>query len=169
MLKIVLEGVSHTCFKIVKICLLRIYKIGVDIVIFRAHVAAHYSRSIRHPHLLSFDNVLFINLFMYYGCKAVGIYLVIDLSKYYLCTFLGKDKGRSHYDTRKPKSITYFSILVMIFIQIGLYIFSLRYRAGDVELNPGPTGYISDLSDCSTDQGDPSISRRYKEMVSFSC
>ena len=77
---------------------------------------------------------------------------MIDLSKYYLCTFLGKDKGRSHYDTRKPKSITYFSILVMICIQIGLYIFSLRYRAGDVELNPGSTSYTSDLSDCSTDQ-----------------
>jgi hypothetical protein len=89
---------------------------------------------------------------MYYGCKAVAIFLMIDLSKYYLCTFLGKDKGRSHYDTRKPKSITYFSILVMICIQIGLYIFSLRYRADDVELNPGPTSYTSDLSDCSTDQ-----------------
>jgi hypothetical protein len=94
---------------------------------------------------------------------------MIDLSKYDLCTFLGKNKGRSHYDTRKPKSIEYFSILVKIFIQIGLYIFSLIYRAGDVDLNLGPTSYISDLSDYSTDQGDPSISRRYKDMVSFSC
>lgn len=90
---------------------------------------------------------------------------MIDLSKYDLCTFLGKNKGRSHYDTRKPKSIKYFSILVMI----GLYIFSLIYRAGDVDLNLGPTSYISDLSDYRTDQGDPSISRRYKDMVSFSC
>jgi hypothetical protein len=61
--------------------------------------------------------------------SLISTYLMIDLSKYYLCTFLGKDKGRSHYDTRKPKSITYFSILVMICIQIGLYIFSLKYRA----------------------------------------
>lgn len=57
----------------------------------------------------------------------------------------------------------------MIFIQIGLYIFSLIYRTGDIELNPGPMSHISDLSDCSTDQGGPSISRRYKDMVSFSC
>ena len=142
---------------------------GVDVAIFRARVGAHYSRSIRHPHLLSFDNVLFINLYMYFGCKAVAIYLMIDLSKYDICTFLGKYKGRSHYDTRKPKSIKYFSILVMIFIQIGLYIFLLIYRSCDVELNPGPTSHINDLSDCSTDQGYPSISRRYKEMVSFSC
>jgi hypothetical protein len=53
----------------------------------------------------------------------------------------------------------------MICIQIGLYIFSLRYRADDVELSRGPTSYTSDLSDCSTDQWDPSISGRYKEMV----
>ena len=48
-LKIVLEGVRHTCFKIVKICLLRRYKMGVNIAIFRARVGAHYSRSMCHP------------------------------------------------------------------------------------------------------------------------
>ena len=53
---------------------------GVDIAICRARVGAHYSRSIRHPHVLSFDNVVFINLFMYFGGKAVAIYLMIDLS-----------------------------------------------------------------------------------------
>lgn len=138
---------------------------GVDVAICRVCVGAHHSRSICHHHLLSVDNVLFINLCVYFGCKAVAIYLMIDLSKYDLCTFLGKYKGCSQYDTRKRKSIKHFSILVMIFIQIGLYIFSLIYRSGDVELNSGPRSHISDLSDCSTDQGDPSISSRYEEMV----